>query len=193
MRRMLVLFALLGAVSAASAQISPLLPGDHAPDFTLPDYNREMVTLSDFSDSAATVVVFISTRCPVSKDYDTRMRRLAVEFQERGVAFVGVNSNKQEWYDEVREHARQQRFPFPVVKDSANVIADEFGATRTPEVYVLSKGLVVLYHGRIDDNQREMRVESHDLRDALDAILSGQPAPNANTSAFGCTIKRVDS
>jgi len=71
------------------------------------------------------------------------------------------------------------------------VIADQLGASVTPEIYVLNSNLEVLYHGRIDDSQREGKVSSKDLRVSLDKILSGKPVETQETKAFGCTIKRI--
>jgi hypothetical protein len=79
-----------------------------------------------------------------------------------------------------------------VLKDERNVIADRLGATRTPEVYVILPSGRVVYHGRIDDSQNIERVQSRDLKDALDAILARRPVPRPETRAFGCTIKRVN-
>jgi peroxiredoxin len=183
-------FVLMLAPLAHSVYV-PKLPGDDVADFSLTAHNGEMYTLSQFRDSTVVVVMFISTRCPVSKDYDQRMSMLAKDFAGKGVQFLGINSNRQEALEEIATHAGKSEFIFPVLKDSGNVIADRFGATRTPEVFVLNKARVVLYHGRIDDNRKAARVESSDLRKALDAILSGNPAPKANTSAFGCSIKRI--
>ncbi|MEK6755180.1 MAG: hypothetical protein AABZ02_03405, partial [Bacteroidota bacterium] len=80
---------------------------------------------------------------------------------------------------------------FPVLKDWNNVIADKLEASVTPEIYVLNTNFEVLYHGRIDDSQREGKVTSKDLRATLDNILGGKSVEVQETKAFGCTIKRV--
>lgn len=160
-------------------------------DFSLKDYNGKEYSLSDFKDSKAIVVMFIATQCPVSNAYNERMVQLYQEYHPKNVAFVGINSNKQEDIDEIKEHSQKNNFAFPVLKDWDNVIADRFGASVTPEIYVLNQDFELLYHGRIDDSQRVNNVKSQDLRAALDAILAGEPVPTTETKAFGCTIKRV--
>jgi peroxiredoxin len=107
------------------------------------------------------------------------------------VRFVGINSNVIEPVEEVAAHAKQNGFPFPVLKDEGNKIADHFDAQFTPEIFVLDAKGVLRYHGRIDDSQNPANITSHDLRDALDALLAGKNPPRAETKAFGCTIKRA--
>lgn len=163
-----------------------------AKDFTLNDYNGKEYSLSDFQDSTAIVVMFIATQCPVSNAYNERMRDLANRYQDKGIAFIGINSNKQEPVEEVKEHSQKHEFGFPVLKDYNNVIADRFDAQVTPEIFVLNPEFKVLYHGRIDDSRRTDKVTTHDLQRTLDEILTGKEVSQPLTKAFGCTIKRVD-
>ena len=168
--------------------------GAPAPDFTLPAASDgKAVALKDLlTKSKAVAVVFVATQCPVSNAYNTRMAALGKEYAAKGIPLVGINSNKTEPAAEVKAHAEKHGFTFPVLKDDGNKIADAYGATRTPEVFVLDPKGNLLYHGRIDENQDDPKgVKSPDLRNALDAILSGRPVPAAETKAFGCTIKRV--
>ena len=163
-----------------------------AEDFTLPDYNGVKHSLTDYKDAKAVVVMFIATQCPVSNGYNTRMVALNADYKDKGIVFLGINSNKQESIEDVKEHAKAHGFEFTVLKDDRNVIADKFGASVTPEIYVISPSLEILYHGRIDDSRRESEVKSRDLRDALDAVLAGKPVAEVQTKAFGCTIKKID-
>ncbi|GAB4372337.1 MAG: hypothetical protein Kow0042_15600 [Calditrichia bacterium] len=160
-------------------------------NFTLQDYNGKPHSLADFKDSKAIVIMFIATQCPVSNAYNERMVKLYEDYHAAGVAFVGINSNKQESVEEIREHSRKHGFQFPVLKDHNNRIADVFKAEFTPEIFVLDPDFRLLYHGRIDDSRREDRVKSQDLRQALDQILAGKKVSVTETKAFGCTIKRV--
>jgi hypothetical protein len=136
--------------------------------------------------------MFIATQCPVSNAYNERMAALYKDYASKNIAFVGINSNKQESVDEIKQHAKDHGFDFTVLKDWNNIIADKVEASVTPEIYVLNSNLEVLYHGRIDDSQRENRVASKDLRTALDNILAGKELVVTTTKAFGCTIKRVN-
>jgi peroxiredoxin len=160
-------------------------------NFSLEDYNGQKHALADYSSSKAIVLMFIATQCPVSNAYNDRMVKLYKDYADRKVAFVGINSNKQESVDEIKEHAKEHGFQFPVLKDWNNLIADKLDASSTPEVFVLDKNFNVLYHGRIDDSRRESDVKSQDLRAALDAVLAGKAVPKDETKAFGCSIKRV--
>lgn len=170
-------------------------PGDEisrAENFKLKDYNGKEYQLSDFKDSRAVVLMFISTQCPVSNSYNEKMAKLYNDYQKKGIVFLGVNSNKAENFEEIKKHAKENNFGFPVLKDLNNIVADKFSASVTPEIYVMNNKLDILYHGRIDDSRRENEVKSSDLRNALDEILSGQNVKIPKTKAFGCSIKRID-
>ncbi|MFQ5709807.1 MAG: thioredoxin family protein [bacterium] len=160
-------------------------------DFTLADYNGVQHALSEYKDAKAIVLMFIATRCPVSNAYNERMAALYQDYQSAGIAFVGINSNKQEDVEEIKKHAQDQGLEFTILKDKNNVIADKLQASVTPEIYVLNSDFDILYHGRIDDSRREKKVKSRDLRTVLDEILAGKPVSVSRTKAFGCTIKRV--
>lgn len=165
--------------------------GSTVDDFTLYDLDGNPVKFSSIKGDNLTVLMFIATRCPISNDYNERMKQLYSEYATKGVKFIGINSNRTEPADEVREHAQQNGFQFPVYKDPNNIVADAFGASVTPEIYVLNAEGKILYHGRIDDSRDVSKVSDHTLKRVLDALLAGQPVPVQETKAFGCTIKRV--
>ena len=161
-------------------------------DFTLKNYDGKSYSLSDAKDAKAAVIMFISTRCPVSNAYNERMVKLYDDYSSKDVVFFAINANKTEDVDECKEHANEHGFKFPVLKDPSNVIADKYDAQVTPEIFVVNAKRELLYHGRIDNSQREDNVESQDLRKALDQILEGETVSLTDTKAFGCTIKRVN-
>jgi peroxiredoxin len=194
--RTLVALVALSAASLAvpAARAADLKIGAPAPDFTLSSASDgKAVALKDLlAKNKAVAVIFVATKCPVSNAYNDRMAALGKEYAAKGIAVVGINSNKTEPAAEVKEHAEKHGFTFPVLKDDGNKIADAYGATRTPEVFVVDPKGNLLYHGRIDESQDDPKsVKSPDLRNALEAVLSGKPVPKAETKAFGCTIKRV--
>lgn len=160
-------------------------------NFTLKDTNGKSVSLSDFKDAKAVVVIYVATKCPVSNAYNKRMADLYNQFKGKGVAFIGINSNKAEGAEEVKEHAKKNGLAFPILKDPNNQVADSYKAEVTPEVYVLQNGKNLLYHGRIDDSRREDKVQVKDLHQALTAILAGKDVKEKETKAFGCSIKRI--
>ncbi len=160
-------------------------------NFSLPDVDGNIHSLTDFKDSKALVLMFIATQCPISNDYNERMVKLVSDYSANGISFNGINSNKQESVDEIRDHSQKNKFNFLVLKDANNVIADKVHASVTPEIYVLNSDFEVLYHGRIDDSRRESEVKTQDLRNALDNILNNEEIKVTKTKAFGCTIKRI--
>ena len=189
----LVAAALAAAVLPASAgELKTLKAGDKAPAFTLKNYDGTEVSLEGvLKENEVAVVMFIATQCPVSNAYNERMAALQTTYGKKKVGFVGVNANKAESADEVREHAKEHKFAFPVTKDPNNVIADLYGAMVTPEVFVIAKDKTILYHGRIDDSKKAADVTKRDLADALDAVIAGKKVSAEQAKAFGCTIKRV--
>jgi peroxiredoxin len=187
----LLLGVLLFAMAAPAADLAI---GAAAPDFTLPSAgDGKPVALKELlAKNKGVAILFIATKCPVSNAYNERMAALGKEYAGKGIAFVGINSNKTEPAAETAEHAKKHGFTFFVVKDEGNKVADAYGAQKTPEVYLLDAGGKLVYHGRIDENQDDARaVKSPDFKIALDAFLSEKPVPVARTKAFGCTIKRV--
>lgn len=137
------------------------------------------------------VLIFYGTQCPISNDYNDRMNALFKDYSAKGVQLVFINANQNESLNEMTAHAKSAEFPFPVYKDTGNVLADRLGASVTPETYVFDAGGVLRYHGHIDDARNPARAQVHGLRSALDQVLAGQPVTKTESKAFGCTIKRV--
>ena len=187
----LALVVSVGLAAAAVPAAGAVAIGEKLQPFKLADATGKTVDLGGLQGRKAVVLMFIATQCPVSNAYNERMAALSHEYGARGVAFVGINSNREESVEEIAGHAAQHGFTFPILKDVSNLQADHFGAQVTPEIYVYDPGWVLRYHGRIDDDRSGAHVKSQDLRNALDAVLAGQAVPVAETKAFGCTIKRV--
>jgi peroxiredoxin len=167
------------------------LPTDQIKNFTLTDCNGKEHSLSDYKNSKAIVIMFIATECPVSNAYNSRMEDLFKQYNPKNISFLGINSNKAESVEMIKEHAVENGLTFTILKDKDNVVADEFEASFTPEVYVLNSEYDILYHGRIDNSKNEADVVTQDLKNALDDILAGKEVTNKTTKAFGCSIKRV--
>ncbi len=182
-------FSVFGVLFAALLSAQEFKLGSRVGDFTLQSVKGQPVQFGSLK-GPVTVVAFIATQCPVSNAYNERMAKLYDDYTARGVKFVFINSNRTEPAAEVAQHA-SRHFPFQVYKDENNVVADRFGATVTPEMFVIGNDGTILYHGSIDDSQEVSRVTQQRLRSALDAVLAGQPVATPQTKAFGCTIKRV--
>lgn len=185
-----ILFLFLLTTIANSADKSESYKiGDRVSDFTIVNYDGATYTLSN-SGAKATVLIFVSTECPNVQPYTERLIKLTEEFGQKGIAIWGINSNKTEPTEEVMNHAASVKYNFPVLKDVNNVVADQFSAQRTPEVFVVDSEMKLIYHGRIDDNRDPSKVTSNDLANALTDFLGGKEISVSETKAFGCTIKR---
>ncbi len=111
----------------------------------------EFLELQPTTDNRLTVVCFLGTECPLAKLYAGRLTHWQREFEPRQVRFIGINSNQQDSLADVRDYMVTHHIGFPMAEDDRNVVADQFQAQRTPEVFVLDQELMVRYHGRIDD------------------------------------------
>ena len=160
-------------------------------DFKLPDADGAQRSLKSLAGKKGTVVIYIATKCPVSNAYNDRMEKLAQDYKAKGINVIGINSNYTEPSAEIKSHAAEKHLTFAILKDEGNKIADKWGATRTPEVYVLDASMKLVYHGRIDNSRDLAQVNSNELREALDATLSGKPVAKTTAAAFGCSIKRA--
>ena len=181
-------FLVMMSMVAVSAQEYRV--GSKVDDFAITNLKGASVNFSALKGDV-TVVMFISTKCPVSNGYNERMEALYKDYAPKGVKFVFINANHNEPPSEVEEHARIHSFSFPVYKDLNNEVSDRFGATATPEAFVIDHTGTVRYHGYIDDSQNVARIHNQALRMALDAVMSGGTVPLTETKAFGCTIKHV--
>ena len=184
-RRAFAAFTFFFCVSAQDFKL-----GSHVTNFSLQDVEGKKVSFDDLKGSV-TVVTFISTICPISNAYDDRMNAIYKDYSAKGVKFIFVNANSNESPKEVQSHAKDVGFMFPVYKDVGNAAADQFGASVTPESFVIDNSGIVRYHGQIDDSRNAARVKVQGLRQALDAVLAGRAVDIKETKAFGCTIKRV--
>ena len=190
------LFVTAGAVFSAGARAEGEVPAPPAigatiEDFTLPDVDNKDRSLKSLAGKNGTVLLFIAVQCPVSNAYNERMAKLAEDYQAKGIAVVGINSNVAEDAAAVKAHAAEHKLTFTILKDPGNKIADKLGASVTPEAYFIGMNGKLLYHGRIDNARNPAQIESNDLRNALDAALAGKAVEKTEAKAFGCSIKRA--
>lgn len=169
--------------------------GAQAPDFSLPSTGGETVALSDFDDVPVFVYVQGCNHCPYVVANIGRLTDLARRFEDRGVRFVMVNSNDADRYEDdsfeaMGRFAAEHDLPFPYLHDPEQEVALAYRTVRTPEVLVFDAERRLRYHGRIDDSAKDPSAAStHELRDALDALLDGRAPDPAETWAVGCTVK----
>ncbi|HEY0005612.1 MAG TPA: thioredoxin family protein [Pyrinomonadaceae bacterium] len=196
-RTITFLFSVLSLLLATSAALAQdegnkgAAIGQTISDFKLSDAQGKSHSLASLKGQKGTVLIFVSINCPVSNAYNERMEKLAQDLKARGINVIGINANENESADDVKSHAASHNLTFTILKDNGNKIADLLGATSTPEAFFLDAGNRLLYHGRIDNSRSGQTISSNDLRDAVEAALSGKPVANPYVRAFGCAIKRA--
>lgn len=188
---LLVVFVLTVAKSKATGPEFTI--GSTAENFTLSDVNGVQKSLNQLKGEKGTIVVFLSAQCPVVAGYNDRLNAVVADFKEKGVNFIGINSNETEYspakFEWMKEH-HLKNYKFPVLIDKDNLIADKWGATATPEIFFFDKDNKLVYHGAIDNDRSGTNIKATYLRDALNEYLGGKSITNNQTKAFGCTIKR---
>jgi len=176
---------------------STMLPlGTTAPDFKLPDTNGKIVSLADFQDKPALLVLFICNHCPYVKHIRAGLAQLARDYLPKQVAIVGINSNDVANYPDdsparMKEEVKSAGYLFPYLYDESQAVAKAYRAACTPDIYLFDKNRKLAYRGQLDDSRpgNGVPVTGGDLRAALDAVLAGEPvSPNQKTS-MGCNIK----
>jgi peroxiredoxin/mono/diheme cytochrome c family protein len=163
-------------------------------DFVLKRGDGTEVRWSEWRDRPALVVAFLGVECPLARLYAVRLEELWQEFRPRGVQVVGVNANEQDSTEEWQAFGAEFELSYPLLKDLGAKVAEQLGATRTPEVVVLDQAGRIRYRGRIDDQygvgyQRPAATRA-DLKVALEELLAGQEVSVPETEAAGCFIGR---
>ncbi len=192
----LFLFAVLVGSAFRAETAAPAEAAPRVAAFTLTDVLTDKpVSLGDFKAKKAVVVAFIGTECPITNAYMPRLAELAKAYADKGVQFLAVNSNCNDAPPRIAGHAKKYGLTFPVLRDAANVVADRFGAKRTPEAFVLDPDGRVVYRGRIDDQYgvgyKRDAPTRRDLAEALDEVLAGKPVSRPVTDPAGCFIARA--
>ncbi|MGE8527935.1 thioredoxin family protein [Chryseobacterium rhizosphaerae] len=172
--------------------------GDEAADFKLKNIDGKMVSLSDFKTAKGFIVVFTCNHCPYAKKYEDRIVELDKKFKNQGYPVVAINPNDpnvqpEDGYQQMIERAKQKGFTFPYLVDEGQKIYPQYGATKTPHVFLLQKENgknIVKYIGAIDNNYDNPNdVSEYYVQDAVNALLKGEPVKMSKTVAIGCTIK----
>jgi peroxiredoxin len=174
-----------------------MLPlGTAAPSFTLADVDGKLISLKDFSDKPALLVIFMCNHCPYVKHVLDGMLRLINEYQQRNVAVVTINSNDIAAFPEDRPEmmakiARQKNFTFPYLFDETQDVAKAYKAACTPDFYLFDSERKLVYRGQMDESRpgNSIPVTGNELRAALDALLAGKPVNQNQKPSIGCNIK----
>lgn len=172
--------------------------GDKATDFSLKNTDGKMVSLKGMKDAKGYIVIFTCNHCPYAQAYEDRIVALDKKYKKLGYPVVAINPNnpakqKDDSFVKMQERAKEKGFTFPYLLDEGQKIYPQYGATKTPHVYVLQKtanGNIVKYIGAIDDNyEDEAAVKVKYVENAVDALMKGKDVPVKETKAIGCSIK----
>lgn len=175
--------------------MTALAIGEKAKSFTLQGTDGQEYSLSSFKDHEILAVIFSCNHCPYVQAWESRMVQIQADYKEKGVQFVAINANDASKYPDDNFEAMKARvmekgFNFPYLRDKSQEVAREYGAERTPEVFLFDADRKLIYHGTIDDNYDDPEaVEATYLRDAIEAGLVGGTPEVQTTTPVGCTIK----
>lgn len=168
----------------------------YAPDFELPGIDEDVHHLSRYLEKfRAIAVIFMCNHCPYVQLYLNRMKELQADFQDRDVTLIGINANDPNQYpddsfENMKIFAANNQLNFPYIRDVAQDVAESFGASKTPEVFLLDQDGRLRYKGLIDDNADDpAAVQVSYLRGAIDQLLKTEPVDPSSTEAQGCSIK----
>ena len=172
--------------------------GDNIKDFSLQNIDGKNVSLADYKDSKGFIITFTCNHCPYAMAYEDRILALNKKYAKAGYPVIAINPNDAIQYPEdnfeaMQVRAIEKKFNFPYLYDESQNIAKQFGATKTPHVFIVQKAgdkLVVKYIGAIDDNwEKAAEVKEKYAESAIDALLAEKPVATTSTKAIGCSIK----
>jgi peroxiredoxin len=170
--------------------------GTAAPEFRLPDTNGKTVSTADFKNAPALLVIFMCNHCPYVKHIRQGLAQLGRDYQSKGVAIVGINSNDATNYPadspaKMKEEVASAGYTFPYLYDESQAVAKAYRAACTPDVFLFDRQQKLVYRGQFDDSRpgNGLPVTGADLRAALDAVLAGKPVAKEQKPGIGCNIK----
>lgn len=200
-----LLIALLLAFSAMADENPPTLAiGAAAPDFQLPGVDGKTHSLNDYRAAKVLVIVFTCNHCPTAQLYEGRIRKIAADYQDKGVQLIAIQPNNPkavrldemgytdvgDSFEEMKIRAAHRHFNFPYLYDGATQsVARAYGPVSTPHVFVFDAARKLQYEGRVDSSMREPLAKITDTRDAIDAVLAGKAPANPVRPTVGCSIK----
>ncbi len=169
--------------------------GQTPPNFDLLGVDGKQYSPATFKSAPVLIILFSCNHCPYVVGSEERINAFYNDYSKKGVAMIAINSNETvhhptDSFEHMVTHAKEKNFKFPYVRDDSQDIARAYGALRTPHYYVFDKDRKLAYTGRMDDNPRNPGKETtHELRDAVDAVLAGKKPPIELTNPIGCNVK----
>ncbi len=183
---------LCSGIQAKELDLGSVLPLE---DVKMMDITGKKVSLGEAKGENGLLVIFSCNTCPWVIKWEDRYVELAKKYQSKGVGMIALNSNETTFessdsMDEMKKHAKENNYNFYYARDDGSKLAREFGATRTPHVYLFNAEDQLVYRGAIDDNAKnQKKVKKPYVADAIDAMLAGNTIKYASTKALGCGIK----
>lgn len=196
--------AIAALVFAAPLGTKTLEIGDEAPDFNLPGVDGRMYSLDDFAGADVLVIVFTCNHCPTAQAYEDRIKKIAADYRDKGVAVVAISPNDPkavrldelgysdmgDSFEDMKIRAKDMEYNFPYLYDGENQkVSRAYGPARTPHVFIFDKQRRLRYEGGIDDAEKPELVSSRDARTAIEALLEGRKVSVEKTRTRGCSIK----
>lgn len=176
---------------------STMLPlGTPAPDFSLPNIDGRTVSLADFRDAKALLVMFICNHCPFVKHVADELARLGRDYQAKGAAIVAINPNDivahpDDSPEKMKDEAKARGYTFPYLYDATQQVAQAYQAACTPDFFLFDSAHKLAYRGQLDGSRpgNDVPVNGADLRAALDTLLAGKSVSAEQRASLGCNIK----
>ena len=191
-KNILIFSSLFSFILAEDLALGSSIP---LPDVKMVDISGKKVSLNDVKMKNGLLVNFSCNTCPWVIRWEDRYVSIAGTYTSKGIGVIAVNSNAARFdgddsLEEMIKHAEKNNYNFPYVQDPRSQLASEFGATKTPHIYLFDNNDVLVYRGAIDDNARDARsVEEPFLANAIDQLLSGRSIEKPTSKAIGCSIK----
>jgi thiol-disulfide isomerase/thioredoxin len=198
----------LAAVIAAAALADDAHPtlalGSSAPDFALTGTDGRTHRLADYAGSKVLVLIFTCNHCPIAQLYEDRIQQMAADYRDKGVAVVAIqpndpsairideldSSDMSDSFDEMKARMAYRHLDYPYLYDGeTQSVSEAYGPKATPHAFIFDRERKLRYEGRVDNSYRKELVASNDARNAIDALLNGQPVALAHTGVFGCSTK----
>lgn len=181
-------------VKNTALEIGAPLP---SPDTKMKDISGKEISFKDVMKPNGLLVMFSCNTCPVVEKYESRTVEIAGYAAKNNIGVILLNANEAsrergDSYDDMKDYAKKLGYDFPYVVDNNSNMADIFGATRTPEIFLFDKSGKLAYHGAIDDNPTATNVSRRHLKAAIDEMLTGKDISTKETRSVGCTIKRLN-
>jgi peroxiredoxin len=194
----------IGAVALAGDPHPTLALGSPAPDFALTGTDGSIHRLADYASSKVLVVIFTCNHCPIAQLYEDRIQQMATDYRGKGAAVVAIqpndpsairideldSSDMSDSFNEMKARMAYRHLNYPYLYDGeTQSVSEAYGPKATPHAFIFDSERKLRYEGRVDNSYRKELVDSNDARNAIDALLKGQPVPLAHTGVFGCSTK----